>query len=94
MDGERGQSNNEGIVDPEEIMREAQAWKTDIVDNCCGSSTPTCDIPMMILINKKDSKAAAHIGSGQDHSDLRQQGGITTNEQLVELASSNGFSLW
>ena len=95
MDSERDQSNNEG-VDHDEMMREAQSWRTDIMDNHSG--TPACDIPMMILINKKESEAAAHVaGSGtQDHSDVdlgHQAGGIV-REQLVDLATNNGFSLW
>ena len=75
-------------------MREAQAWRTDITDHYFG--TPGCDIPMIILINKKDhSEAAAHAaGSGREdhHSDLEGQGGMT-HEQLVDLAVSDGFSL-
>ena len=70
LDGERGQSSNEGI-DPNEMMQEVQAWKTDIMDNYSGTSTPS-DTPMMIFINKKDSKAATHAWSGQDNSDLSQ----------------------
>ncbi len=73
-------------------MREAQAWRTDIMDNYSG--TPACDIPITILINEKDSEAAAATGSGrQGHSDLGCQGG-TIHEQLVDLANSNGFSSW
>ena len=94
MDSERGQSNNGG-VDHDEMMKEAQSWKTDIMDNYSG--TPACDIPMMILINKKNSEAVAHTaGSGmhvRDHADLGRQGGIT-HEQLMELAINNGFSSW
>lgn len=75
-------------------MREAQAWRTDITDHYFG--TPECDIPMTILINEKDSEAAAHAaGSGRQdhHSDLEGQGGMT-REQLVDRAISNGFSSW
>ena len=75
-------------------MRDAQAWRRDITDHYSG--TLACDIPMMILINKKDSEAAAYAaGSGrQGHcSDLEGQGGMT-HEQLVDLAVSNGFSSW
>ena len=71
------------------MMMEAQAWKMDIVDNY---PVPTLcrDILMMILINKRDCEAVVHVGSGQDY---RHQGEIT-QEQLVELATNNGFSSW
>ena len=84
-----GQSSNERV---DEMMREAQAWKMDIMDNYPQGIT-SCDIPMMILINKKDSETA---WSGQDNSDLGHQEGaiIMTQEQLVDLATSNGFSSW
>jgi hypothetical protein len=78
-------------------MRGAQAWRTDIMDNY--SSTPACDIPMTILINEKDSEAAATSAAArsgsQGHSDLEHQleGGMT-HEQLVDLAISNGFNSW
>ena len=98
VDSERGQSTDEGL-DLSEVMREAQAWKTDIMDNHSGGS-PACDIPMMVLINKKASGAAAAPavgGSGmlpQDHGELeRHQGGIN-HEQLVDLATNSGFSSW
>ena len=94
MDSDRGQPNEE-VNWHDKMMREAQAWKTDIMDNRY-SSTTACDIPMMILVNKKENgkAAAAESGIQQEHSDLEHQGETTWAEQLVDLATNNGFSSW
>ena len=101
MGSERGQSTDEGL-DLGEVMREAQSWKTDIMDNHSGGS-PACDIPMMVLINKKKASEAAaapavHVGGSgmppQDHGELEHHQGGINHEQLVDLATNSGFSSW
>ena len=69
---ERGQSSNIIGVDPDEILTEVQAWKTDIVDN--HPTTPR-NMPMMILVNRRDNEAEAPTRSRQNvnHSDLGYQ---------------------
>ena len=97
VDSDGGQPN-EWVNWHDEMMREAQAWKTDIMDNrYSGTSTPSaCDLPMMILVNKKENSEAAAAESDiqQEHGDLEHQGETTRAEQLVDLATNNGFSSW
>lgn len=92
MDSER--SGGGGI---EEIMMEAQDWKAEISNNYPKSDDH--NTPMMVLVNKKDGEAAAvHAGrSSQDDSDFGYQTtayGEMTQEQLMELATNNGFNSW
>lgn len=67
-------------------MTEAQAWKTDILDN--STSTPQ-ELPMMVLVNKRESETE----HGLEHNDDGQESEMN-EEYLSDIALKNGFTSW
>ena len=75
------ESDDSEVVDPGEILKQAQGWKVDILDNCLCSPQ---DLPMMVLVNNKQ-------GVNEHDSDENR---VTNRAELVELAIKNGFASW
>ena len=78
-------SDLEVAEDRSEItMREAQTWKTDILAN--SHYTPQ-DLPMMVLVNERETETECREQINGKDEKLDQ-------EQLSELAIKNGFTSW